>query len=185
MHRSVRWVRLLALVPLLQFAACATINTGVDPFAKQANVKGGARIYLRGNTEGVTVYNDKGEQLKVLMVNDPTFGQALGNELARVSAEQTGQATYKTKERYSPAFFVSPKTDHKLRLVRRDGSSVIVERNGKIGKKYFVIDWLLVAPTLGLSLGIDWMTGQWKDFEEINVDTEFQKAAAASTGNRR
>jgi hypothetical protein len=182
--RSVRWFRLLALVPLFQFVGCATISTNLDPGAKAAGIKSGTRIILRGNTQGVSVYNDKGEKLMIVMVEDPTFRQALGNATAQAAAENSGAATYQTTTRISPAIFVSPKKDHTLRLVRADGSSVMIQRDGKVGKRWLVIDWLIFAPTLGFSLAVDWATGQWTMFEDINVDTEFRKAAAAASSRQ-
>jgi hypothetical protein len=189
MYRNVRRLRLLALVPLLslsQFAACATINTGVDPEAKAAGVKRGARVHIRGaSARDVTVYNEEGEKLAIRIVEDPTFMQALGNSMAQSAAENSGAATYTTTTRLTPAVFLSPKRDHTLRLVKNDGSTVVIQRPRKLGKRYFIIDWLIFAPTLGFSLAIDWATGQWNDFEDINVDEEFRKAAAQTTGARR
>lgn len=184
MVRYQQWMRMAALLPLMQVAGCATLTVSLDPEAKEAGIKGGARVFLRGNTEGVRVFRDDGSPLRVVMTEDPTLRQAIANEARRVSAEQGGAATYETRVRVSPTIFLDTKQDHRLRLVRPDGSSVTVTRNGRIGKKYFIADWLLSAPTLFLSLGIDWATGKWVVFDEINVDEEFRRTGT-STGAAR
>lgn len=180
MTKVQKWLRLAALLPVLGVPGCATITTKADPEAREAGVKGGTRVYLRGNATGVRVYTEDGTPLRVLMTNDPTLAQALGNELSRVSAEQRGAATYTETMRQSPTIFLDQKQKtHKIRLVRADGSTVVVTREGKLGKRYVVVDWLLFAPTFGLSLGIDWMTGRWRMFESIDVDDEFRRAATS------
>jgi hypothetical protein len=180
MSKTRKWFRLVAFLPLLSAPGCATITTKADPDARQAGVAGGTRVYLRGKAEGVRVYYEDGTPLRVMLTNDPTLAQALGNELSRVSAEQRGAATYTETMRQSPTIFLNQKQKtHKLRLVRADGSTVLVTREGKLGKRYLAVDWVLFAPTLGLSIGIDWMTGRWRMFESINVDEEFQRAAAS------
>jgi hypothetical protein len=182
MSKVLRWVRVAAFLPLLGVPGCATINTKVDPDARKAGVPGGTRVYLRGNAQGVRVYTEDGTPMPVLLTADPTLAQALGNELGRVSAEQRGAATYTETMRLSPTIFLDQKQKtHTFRLVRSDGSSVLVTREGKLGKRYVVIDWLLFAPTLGLSLGIDWMTGRWRMFEHVNVDEEFRRAATSGS----
>lgn len=184
MVRYMKCLRMVALLPLVQLAGCATLTVSLDPVAKEAGITGGARVYIRGNTEGIRVFQEDGSPLQVVMTEDPTLRQALANEARRVSAEQAGAATYETRTRLSPTIFLNTKEDHRLRLVRPDGSSVTVTRNGRIGKKYFIADWLLVAPTVFLSLGIDWATGKWVVFDEINVDEEFRRASTASGGSR-
>lgn len=179
-----KWMRMAALVPLIQLAGCATLTVSLDPAAKDAGVKGGARVFIRGNTEGIRVFREDGTPMRVVMTEDPTFRQALANEARRVSAEQSGAATYQTTTRLSPTIWLDTKQDHRLRLVRPDGSSVTVTRNGRIGKKYFIADWLLSAPTMFLSLGIDWATGKWVVFDEINVDEEFRRASTSSGAAR-
>lgn len=184
--RRERWMGVLVLAPLLS-GACATINTGVDMEARKVGEPRAARVYLRGNTTGITVYRE-GESvpLQVVMTIDPTLQQAIGNATRQSIAENSGAATYTTTNRLSPTIFLNPKKTHVLKLVRSDGAVVTVERKSHIAKKYFVIDWLLFAPTLGLSIGIDWATGKWKNFNEIDVTAEFARAAArgAPVGQR-
>jgi hypothetical protein len=178
--------RLLALVALGLSTGCATLTTGVDPMARQAGVRGGARVLLYGNKntiDNLKIYeNGSSAPLKVVMVNNPTFKQALGNELRREVAQQAANAsgiaqTYTINERYTPAIFLKTKGTHTLRLVRPDGSETTIVAKPHVGKKYVVMDWLLVAPTFFTSLIIDMSTGKWNSYDNIEVNRHFPTAA--------
>ena len=180
--------RFVMLAAALSTASCAAINTGVDPMAREAGIRGGARMILYGSKstiDNLKVYdNGSSEPLKIVMVNNPTFGQAMRNSMAQSAAQaeanRVGSATYTTNERYSPAVFLKTKGSHQLHLVASDGREVTIDRKGYVAKKYLIIDWLLFAPTLGTSILIDWTTGKWKEYGNIMVDSYFPPSGAPS-----
>lgn len=167
--------------------ACATITTGVDPAARQAGVKTGAQVVLYGSKANIddTKFYQEGssEPLKVVMVYNPTFKQAVGNavrqEIAQVNANNspTGSASYTKTERWSPAIYLKQKGAHTIHLVRSDGATATIVAKPHVAMSYVIADWLLIAPTLGTSLFIDMATGKWKKFDDIEVDTYFPKVS--------
>lgn len=185
MSRLVQLARTLSTFALLPAAACATINAGVDPWARQAGVTAGAPVIMYGNSAGMRVYADgSNTPLKVVIVQNPTMGQAISNairqEFAQVQANHSagGTATYTRTMRFSPAVYLKQKHKHTLRFVRADGKEAIVEATPHIAKKYLIIDWLLTAPTFFMSLVIDASTGKWKTFDAVDVDVLFQRAGS-------
>lgn len=185
-YRAMRGWTLLAAVGLIT-SACATITHGVDPQAREAGVTNGARVILygsRANIDGLRIYQgDSKEPLKIVMVPNPTFGQAVGNAVrqsaAQAQANQTGSASYTQSMRYSPAIYLKHKGTKTLRLVRTDGAEATVVTKSHVGMRYVIIDWLLFAPTIGLSLGIDWATGKWNMYDSIEIDRYFTTAAGS------
>ncbi len=127
----------MTALPILFAPACATLSTNVDPMARDAGVRGGAQVILYGtrdNIDNLTIsQNDGRDTLKIVMVNNPTFGQVLKNlsreEIAKGSLQ--GQpagtsASYTTTERISPAIYLNQKGTHTLHLVRKDGQQATV-----------------------------------------------------------
>jgi hypothetical protein len=191
-------LRLWALTStaLLLVAGCATLTTGVDPMARDAGVRGGARVILEGskaNIDSMMISQNEGrDTLKIVMVNNPTFGQAMKNAgreaVARGAASGAPVGTtvsYTTTERYSPAIFLNQKGTHTLSLVRSDGQQATVVAKPHVGKRYVIIDWLLIAPTLGTSLIVDWVTGKWNMYDAIEVNQYFPAAANGPASARK
>ena len=181
---------------LLFTQACATLSTNVDPMAREAGVRGGARVILYGskaNIDNLTISQNEGrDTLKIVMVNNPTFGQVMKNaareEVAKGSlqgAPAGSSASYTTTERYSPAIFLDQKGTHTLHLVRSDGQQATVVTKAHVSKGVFAVDWLLFAPTLGTSILIDWATGKWNSYDSIEVDRYFPTPVTAQDGVRR
>lgn len=181
-RRLARSLPLVTALALATLPSCATINATVDPWAREAGVTAGAPVVLWGTVGKVRIYQEgSAEPLKVVMIANPTIEQAVGNALrqsaAQSQANRVGSATYTETMRWSPAIYLRQKQTHRLRIVHEDGRVRNVVMKPRIGKKYFVIDWLLVAPTVFLSLGIDWATGKWQVFDAVHVDRLF------ATGN--
>lgn len=178
MRRLVRAFRpLVALVTVLALTGCATINAHVDPWAREAGVTAGAPVYLYGQVGQVTIYGDgASEPLKVVIVENPDFSTAVGNAVrqsaaeARAGGSPTGSASWTRIMQYSPAVYLMQKQTHRLRIVRNDGREGTVVLEPRIGKGYFIVDWLLAAPTIFASLGVDWATGKWHVFDVVDVD---------------
>ncbi len=178
-----RWHALLSL-SIVATAGCATINASVDRHAKEAGEPGGSRLILYGTVNDVQVFHrDQPDRpLRVVLVPNPTFSQALGNSmnqsLAQAQANHTGTTvTYTESMRWSPAIYLNQKGNQRLRVVHRDGREVEYIARPRIDKRVFFIDWILFAPTVGLSLVIDAATQKWKAFESVNVDELFRRRA--------
>lgn len=186
---------LLLVSTMLQTAACATLSTHVDPEAREAGVKSGARVVLYGlksNIDGMKIYaDDSTEPLTTVMVLNPSFSQSVGNSLAEASAKARasgqaaatgyGNASYTTTTRYSPAVFLDQKGTHKLRLVRADGAEATVVTKSHVGMRYVLIDWFVLgAPTIFTSVAVDWSTGKWNLYDAIQVDQYFPGAVVGS-----
>jgi hypothetical protein len=189
MERPTKWWSLtLALVAA---SGCATINAGVDKYAKEAGVPGGSRLILYGTVTDVQVFHrDRPDKpLPVVIVPNPTFMQAVGNSvnqsLAQAQANHTGgTVTYNTTTRWSPAIYLNQKANQPLRIVHRDGRVVEYLARPRIAKRVVAIDWLLFTPTLGLSVIIDAWTQKWKWYESVNVDELFRQRAANGAAAR-
>jgi len=182
----------MTALPILLAPACATLSTNVDPMARDAGVRGGAQVILYGtrdNIDNMTIsQNDGRDTLKIVMVNNPTFGQVLKNQARAEVAKGSLQgqpagtsASYTTTERISPAIYLDQKGTHTLHLVRRDGEQATVVTKAHVSKGVFAVDWLLFAPTLGTSLLIDWATGKWNSYDAIEVDKYFPTPMAAQS----
>jgi len=192
------WNQLLALGIVVASTGCATINVHSDPMAREAGVEGGARVILYGSKatiDNLKIYRDDAQvPLKIVMVNNPTFKQAVGNSAAMVSAEMRaegqaastgyGSASYTTTTRFSPAVFLKQKGTHTLRLVRSDGAEAKIVTKPHVGMRYVIIDWLLVAPTFFASIGIDWATGKWNMYDNIEIDKYFPTPLRAQVGTK-
>lgn len=155
-------LRALAVLALVALPGCATINAGIDPWARQAGVTAGAPVILFGKVGQVTIYaDDDNNPLKVVIVENPSFKTAVGNAIrqsaaeARAGGSPTGTASYTRRVVAKP----------------------------HIGRGFLIVDWLLVAPTFFMSMVVDAATGKWHVFDSIDVDTVFPNgddAAAAS-----
>jgi len=180
MHGTTKALRLTAVTALLSLLGCATINAGVDPWAREAGVTAGAPVILSGKVGSVQIFvDDQPRPLKVVIVENPTFSSSLGNAIrqsaaeARAGSSPTGTATYTRNMQYAPAVYLRQKQTHRLRVVRADGREAIVVSKPHVGRKYLIIDWLLIAPTFFTSIVIDWGTGKWHVFDPIDVDAIF------------
>ena len=173
-----------ALIVLAAFycVGCATLTVNVDPSAREAGVRAGSQVILKGNTDGLQVFQDgSSEPMKIVSVENPNWKTAVGNATRQSVAENSGAATYTRKMQYSPAIYLNQKHTHTLRLVRSDGSQAVVVQKPHVGMRYVVVDWLLFAPTLGTSLIIDWSTGKWKSFDAIDVGTVFPSVSKSGS----
>jgi hypothetical protein len=170
----------LLLAGVMALTGCATINAGVDPWAREAGVTAGAPVILFGQVGRVKIYADGAkEPLKVVIVQNPSFSTSLKNATrqsaaeARAGASPNGKATYVREMEYAPAIYLRQKATHQLRIVRDDGRDTTIFSSPHTGKKYFLIDWVLVAPTFFASLAIDYATGKWQVFNAVDVDKLF------------
>ena len=183
-------LRALAVLALIALPGCATINAGIDPWARQAGVTAGAPVILEGKVGLVTIYaDDDNRPLKVVIVQNPSFKTALGNAIrqsaaeARAGGSPTGSATYTKKMEYAPAIYLRQKQAHRLRIVRGDGREAVVVAKPHVGRGFLFVDWILVAPTFFTSIVVDWATGKWHVFDSINVDTIFENGDDAASAS--
>lgn len=183
MSRSRLVVRCLPLVVVLQATGCATINATVDPWAREAGVTAGAPVLVFGKVSDVTIYDEGGNPLKMVMIDNTSAAQVVSNELRKAAAQsqanQVGSATYTRSMTWAPAVYLKQKRTHRLHVVHRDGRSADVVAKPHVRKSVFAIDWLLAAPTLFTSLLIDWGTGKWQAFDPVDVDALFRSQGTA------
>ncbi|SRR5213075_2068182 len=193
MKRPGSTTQFLTILAMAYTSGCATITVHADPMAREAGRPGDARVILYGskaNIDNMKIYeNGAAKPLSVVMVNNPTFGQALSNSTRQTVAQQAANASgvsqeYTTTERYSPAIFLKTKGTHTLRLVRSDGKEVTVVTKPHVGMRYVIIDWLLIAPTFFTSILIDWSTGKWGMYDAIQVNQYFPAPVNAQGGTK-